>query len=636
MSGGGEYGTKRMAVARKAERVKIQTAQTAHQCRQCRQHDDRFYCDPCLNSLLGLHGNEIARLTLARDKAQGVVHQLLGEADAHELPDPFDSHVQPSGTSLLLLRLVKLRAQVAASIERIQDVHLCISHSQQTLLKGKERLKEKHVQILQRKQNLAKAWSSLEGSSRAVSKLPAHVYSQYDSRQLGALIANTRLSVSALQREARGVTAQLKALRSSLVHQALSLYAVLPPTATASPAKRDELSASSVAQRFSKLSERYMPGAFVFTHDDAPRKPAGSANWTIAGLALPLPSEVRRHSREAVNGALAYTLSLLQLLAGYLGMALPFSLVLHKGKWSVRPDPLWDGGGGSSAKPLQLSSAAYTVLTAAATPSKLNNLAESTLGLGASTLSTIESYIQLPSSSSIPRAAANQRSLDPDGEPGTTAKPDQAAKAFVSGLVMLSYNVAYLASKQGVKVDLVTAASNPLQLLHALLSQPELGTHSHASHGSTINDLSMPQLDYDQLAQVLEPTDSAKKTAKRATPAPRRPHKILEHSYVDAGAAAASVLNIADPAPPKREPPAVARPSGRQLPTSSPPPASLTFLRQRGQATKPADAEQSAQKVGPGAVIFNGVEVGVGNVPADTPRRSSKARADVEEGWNLV
>lgn len=830
-----------------------------HVCHNCHQMDTRFYCDPCISSRVEAHHNEMHRLSLARDKAKLSVSHLLFDT-SHDgddtgntssaiasvtqpggnrndtLPDPFETNGAESSSSpasqhhLLLHSLIQLRAQRASILSRVQEIHKCISESQHTHLQAKEKLKEKQAHLALRKQNLAKAWSSLEGSSAAASVSAAQrsrnaaksrwlahpaadhidaplvytdVYTHYERQsesvgatsiptqdstesQLGAILTRARLELASLQAEATTISSQLAETRAALARQAFRLFSVSPPGATASKpsgsskSRHVDLSASSsVAQRISRLSERYIPGAFGLGSINASTSPlashhrnvnqdsvspgqrgsstsstspsSSSSSWSIVSLPLPLPSEARRYPRDTVNGAVTYAVNLLQLLAGYLGVSLPFAIEQHKGRLAIRPDPLWDGGGGSSAKTLYLSSSAYTHLTAStstqARPSKLNNLAESTFGLGASTLSTIESYIHLPSgswglASNISPSAKPSLNADAEAEPSQRAKddtrsssssststgssasrskPDLAAKSFVSALVMLCYNVGYLATKQGIKLDLVAAAANPLSLLTKIIQQQELGRLAHANHirTSSIQDLSLPSLDYEQLAQILEPSNAAAEGYKPGASRSAKPDssnhatalrhtsskaaktpKILEQSYVDVGQAAASVLDIKDPSSIATKATQHASPSRPSLPTTesaqktvtgqfartekvsslqrqrvgaadrrvqpvptAQPPPSLDFLRQRGRdASKAktdslnvdaselkreakgatAKTEQSTpSKVGPGAVIFNGVEVGVGNLDPNERLQghalSQKTRKQsAEEGWDLV
>ncbi|SNX86892.1 uncharacterized protein MEPE_05601 [Melanopsichium pennsylvanicum] len=835
-----------------------------HACDNCHHIHTRFYCDPCLTSRIQAHHNEMRRLSLARDKAKASLdHIFFGSTHSRPhppqstcsprdipiniptidqstlLPDPFDTTAPDSFSSsshrsdphLVLHPLIQLRAQRAAIISRVQNIHQCICESHQAHLQAKQQLSEKLAHIALRKQNLAKAWSALEGSSAPITPSAAHrsriaaksrwlshpaadhihtpliytdVYTHYEQQshdpsaatitppqesthhQLGATLTRIRHSIALLHARATAVSTQLAVRRATLARQAFDLYNISPPATTSSassiskPRQVDLPASSSVAQRISRLSELYIPGAFGLGHANSPsfattapssnrdtaRSPAlharraddnspssaSSSNWSISSLPLPLPSEARRYPRDTVNGAVTHAANLVQLLARYLGVALPFAIEQHKGRLAIRPDPLWDGGGGSSAKTLYLSSSAYAHITAshaaAARASKLNHLAESTIGLGASTLSTIESYIHLPSGTGLPwglaSAAAQSAKItsspvnaDTDSHrdhdrseahartpssssSSSRSKSDQAAKSFVSALVMLSYNVAYLATKQGIQLDLVAAAANPLHLLNQIVHQSELGRQAHANYirTSSIQDLSLPSLDYEQLAQILEPSNAAADGYKRGAPRhPKtnsssasgtrqasarslKPAKILEQSYVDVGEAAASVLNIQDPCsvpqkktqqPSRRtaaphqavSDPKVALPKQSARPdvvsslqkqrvgadargasgasaTSAQPPPSLDFLRQRGrdaskaengvksdsavvktEQKEPSEAQTLEVKVGPGAVIFNGVEVGVGNLE---PGRHAASRAlsgksrkqSAEEGWDLL
>ena len=413
-----------------------------HVCHNCHQMETRFYCDPCITSRLETHHNEMRRLSLARDKAKASVNNLLfdkaSSSDSpipsltsiqvtpppvlndNTLPDPFDtnaaepSFISPASSDasdrhLLLHTLIQLRAQRAAVISRVQTIHQCISESQHSHLQGKEALKEKLAHIALRKQNLAKAWSGLEGSSAppnasaaqrsrlaAKSRWLAHpaadhidvplvytdVYTHYERQpddsptttptsaqestdyQLGATLTRARLHLASLQAEANTVSAELSATRAALARQAFALYCVSPPDTLSSKSstfpktRQVDLSASSsVAQRISRLSERYIPGAFGLGHAQStsstastrnsncdatstsrsatakdpgasPSSASSSSNWSIAFLPLPLPSEARRYPRDTVNGAVTYAANLLQLLAGYLGS---LSVPTHSG-----------------------------------------------------------------------------------------------------------------------------------------------------------------------------------------------------------------------------------------------------------------------------------------------------------------
>lgn len=147
-----------------------------------------------------------------------------------------------------------------------------------------------------------------------------------------------------------------------------------------------------------------------------------------------------------------------------------------------------------------LSSAAYGALTAPITSSGSSGASgASTLGLslGASTLSTLESFVQLPGGahlaswglgsvitsqpsgpSSSPTSKTESGRPESEKELVGKSKSDPAgvaAKGFCAALVMLKYDVAYLAHTQGVRVDLLGAAGSSLRLLARTLASGELG-----------------------------------------------------------------------------------------------------------------------------------------------------------------
>jgi hypothetical protein len=103
------------------------------------------------------------------------------------------------------------------------------------------------------------------------------------------------------------------------------------------------------------------------------------------------------------------------------------------------------------------------------------------MSLGASTLSTLESFVTLPgrNNKTWGRASALQAQGNPSKEAAvpveshtgaaTSKKSDTAlasARDFCRALVMLAYNAAYFAWTQGVQIDLVKAGGSTLRLLY--------------------------------------------------------------------------------------------------------------------------------------------------------------------------
>jgi hypothetical protein len=301
-----------------------------------------------------------------------------------------------------------------------------------------------------------------------------------------------------------------------------------------------------------------------------------SDDWTIMHVPLVLPSDVKRFERGRVNGAIIHTVHLLHLLAYYLGIALPFVLTITQGLPLIRPNPLWGSG---TKQTLHLSSSTYAAFPSP--PSKdakagqtIGNMGASMISsLGASTMSTLESFVHLPTGANLPWArnaptaltgAPEQVKSAPNTD-ATSEKRTSAVKQFYTACTMLAYDIAFLASSEGVKVDLLSAAASPLRLLYKATSSPLLGKKAHTTSSSQnhIDNFLFSHFEFAQLAQLFEPGAAHGGAALRLPDGvesrPRRVDKkvvsspgsgkaastidpILEGSYVDARQAAQSVL----------------------------------------------------------------------------------------------
>ncbi|KAI3484962.1 hypothetical protein L1887_51854 [Cichorium endivia] len=160
--------------------------------------DTRFYCDPCLSSRIAAHHNEIRRLSLAKDKARQSVEMLLSDRAHSEAVDAIPSPLlqprrpvpsatlanaggatgpfQHHGIRSYSCRLASQHAAAAAtrtaestpsSAQLARSEHPPVHRplSAGPASSPKEALQEQQASIVLRKHNLAKSWSSLEGSS---------------------------------------------------------------------------------------------------------------------------------------------------------------------------------------------------------------------------------------------------------------------------------------------------------------------------------------------------------------------------------------------------------------------------------------------------------------------------------------
>ncbi|TFK66596.1 hypothetical protein BDN72DRAFT_823180 [Pluteus cervinus] len=219
-------------------------------------------------------------------------------------------------------------------------------------------------------------------------------------------------------------------------------------------------------------------------------KAGTKGEWTIGGLILPVPGDMRRYPPDHINAVITHTLHFLSLLTFYLGIKLPFEITWNSEKLGVGQPFIGAGKGGESGgwakwhkqQPLHVSASA-TPASAPTSPGELIPI-------------TSESYIGI--------------------EPSA-----QTEASFTTGLAMLLYNVCYLAYTQSVDIQL-SQAGDILSNLWSVCCSSELGRNSH----ETTPYLAPPTpatfvLDFAQLLQATT-SNPASRTGKRSTKPSRR------------------------------------------------------------------------------------------------------------------
>lgn len=539
-------------------------------CPQCRNVQAAFYCTVCLSERLILQHADHRRLGEAKQRAKSRVEALLGPTSSQQmLDDPF---VEPENSGLRTAsshhgasnqdrtaRAVRARLQAEVAQQRGSA-----QTARKAAIEGRHKVAAKRLDVARRRNLLGKAVKAMrgDGTAEAGRRATEPVLSHQKITSLTNLVVN-------LQVEGQQVAGEVARARARLAHDAFALFDVRAPSSSLAGARSSaDGSKSASASRAQRSRERYTTGAFAidfanafdlgknFRETRAKEEVRNINDWTILGLVLPLPSDVKRFDREEVNGAISHTVQLMQLVTTYLGITLPFVVSMQADQPQIRANPLWGSGVKES---LHLSTSTHSALVATANiapgmgASMMSNL-------GASTLSTLESFVQLPSGKGLPWAKNLAETPSKSGGGDTSGRGEEVAtedartlgvRRFYSALTMLSYNVSYLAHLQGIKVDLVLAAGSILRQLSKALQSPGLGKRSHATYHtpSNISDLQFPSVDFAQLLQVHEPgfhraSDVQKRLGSKA---------IMEGSYVDAKAAFDSqqhrTTKVATPAP---------------------------------------------------------------------------------------
>ncbi|KAI0747216.1 UV radiation resistance protein and autophagy-related subunit 14-domain-containing protein [Daedaleopsis nitida] len=231
-------------------------------------------------------------------------------------------------------------------------------------------------------------------------------------------------------------------------------------------------------------------------------KAGTKGEWTIGGLVLPVPGDIRRYPPDHINAVLTHTIHFVTLLAFYLGIKLPFEVVWSrsstppssstKGSGLLGVGIPWigairggDNGGWSrysQKQPLHVSSAPPPAPSSSTAPTSSSSARPSSHRLSTTPLSSSPpspthhrsaSFL----SSSPPASSSLADSQLADAPPPHASSP---GSAFTTALAMLLYDVCYLAHTQAVDVPLAHAG-DVLGNLWAVCCSPELGRRAHAT-----------------------------------------------------------------------------------------------------------------------------------------------------------
>ncbi|KAG1769037.1 UV radiation resistance protein/autophagy-related protein 14 [Suillus occidentalis] len=313
------------------------------------------------------------------------------------------------------------------------------------------------------------------------------------NRSLEQLIVE---GLAKVKRDCESKRDRLHTLRETLAQRRRTLNAarLLPPQPQTLAKESQELSVLSqtIARARSGLVQELVEVFHVVEVGGRPAvggRPGARGEWTIGGLVLPVPGDVRRYPPDHINAVITNTIHFLGLLTFYLGIKLPFEV-----SWSCRRLGVgmpWIGAGRGSE-----SWAQWT--------------AKHPMHLTSKPSSTPSSTPSPPSSPpSCPPASLA------DSEVPAHAPAHAQNQSFTTGLAMLLYNVCYLAHTQGVEIPL-SQAGDVLGNLWAVCCSGELGRRSHSTTPLLLPP-TPPSFKLD-FAQVLQATTTSPARAARIWP----------------------------------------------------------------------------------------------------------------------
>ncbi|OSD02572.1 hypothetical protein PYCCODRAFT_1367056 [Trametes coccinea BRFM310] len=280
-------------------------------------------------------------------------------------------------------------------------------------------------------------------------------------------------------------------------------------------------------------------------------KAGTKGEWTIGGLVLPVPGDIRRYPPDHINAVLTHTIHFVTLLAFYLGVKLPFEIVWSrsttppagptKGSGLLGVGVPWIGAirGGESGgwarwsvkQPLHVSSAPppSSSSSSGSPPSTIrptsHRSSTAPSSSAASPPSPTHTRTRTPSLTSSSSLADSHLTHSPAPAPSPSASP---GSAFTTALAMLLYDVCYLAHTQAVDVPLAHAG-DVLGNLWAVCCSPELGRRSHATR-PLLPPPTPPAfgLDFSQLLQATAATPARVRARGTSGKEVRRTEKIVE------------------------------------------------------------------------------------------------------------
>ncbi|KAI0071484.1 hypothetical protein K474DRAFT_1652488 [Panus rudis PR-1116 ss-1] len=520
------------------------------ECPICEQRQRHFICDSCLKQHISDYRIQRTHLTADRDKYIAAAQKSL------------ETVVEP-----LRLR----RADVKSREERVREIW----EGLEAVRKDNERVRGE-IQVLReklaaRRRNLAVATSTLTPTSSTNSTPIARSPPSRNSISPPGPGIGVRPPQPASRRSSSGTPSSRPSISPlSMRHMSSTpprsnplpipgAFPLPPPPPSPTNGQGQDLSGAVAEAQYAlnQLSDTISKARSglvqelveVFSVVEVGGRPpvggkAGTkGEWTIGGLVLPVPGDMRRYPPDHINAVLTHTIHFVSLLAFYLGVKLPFEVV-----WSRSGTP---PGSSGSASDSQSHSVTRDGLLGVGTPwigairgpenggwarwstkhpLHVSSSPAPSSSSSSSSKSSSNTSSPHPSSSTSPTS-----SLSPPPNPSTSTPPSSTSASgtsFTTALSMFLYNILYLAHTQSISIPLAQAGEI-LPNLWAVCCSTDLGRWSHATR-PLLGGGGVPEfkLEFGQLVQAMVVSPNARVGAKvRGKPgvgAKERPKKIVE------------------------------------------------------------------------------------------------------------
>ncbi|KAA1087554.1 hypothetical protein PGT21_033568 [Puccinia graminis f. sp. tritici] len=250
----------------------------------------KFFCETCLSERLFIHNSSLKRLSAAHDVTVQKATQLL------EAPGGIqERRVLKSKRAALILSIRSLEAERASSLERSESLEASISYKRRELAIRQSRLQAARSQLRYRSAALHQPPSECAGRAFC---------------EPSAQIMDLPQQLASVHQDWDAVIQELTHVREKLIRQLAIIYTITVNHTTPSNPR---------------LEKQILPAR----EDPKAVSPALSTpSWRILGLCLPVSTEIKSYHHEEISAATLYTSHLLRLLAMYLGIKLPFQLIM--------------------------------------------------------------------------------------------------------------------------------------------------------------------------------------------------------------------------------------------------------------------------------------------------------------------
>ncbi|EIM81834.1 uncharacterized protein STEHIDRAFT_36371, partial [Stereum hirsutum FP-91666 SS1] len=409
------------------------------ECANCELRQRQLYCENCINSHIRDVRLQITRVASDRDDH---VHKASSSSES----------VAPNR-----LR----RADLATGSERLEDVKEALARLRRENDKSRARLRSLRESLATRRRTLSQArLLSLTSTSSATHQ------SNPTSPSSTPVPSNTVLDAQ-ISRELQQLSLlsdTLARARSGLVSELVEVFNIV------------------------EVGGRPPIG----------RKAGIKGEWTIEGLVLPVPGDIRRYPPDHVNAVITHTIHFLGLLTFYLGIKLPFETSWSGKKLGVGQPWIRSIKGTENGSWAKWTSkhCLHVSTTSPATP-RPSTPPPTNLSTPPPPSTSTSTSTSPPSSTTSPTHPFNAAAA-------AASSSTSAHGSFTTAYTMLLYDVAYLAWTQGVDVGL-SQAGEVLANLVRVCGAGDVGRRSHATFSRPPLGQPTPPsfpLDFAQLLQV--------------------------------------------------------------------------------------------------------------------------------------